>query len=288
MGSSAAKGIGSIEARRPSPMLRRPTLAVAPASLADASAVVEVIAEAFLNDPTWSWAVPDPAARRRWWTYWIDGALRYPWTLKTGGFETVSVWIPPSGTELSDDGEERLPGLLQELVGSRAAEVAELLSRFDRSTPAQRTALLSESLRHQGRASRARPRHGAAQGEPRAHRRGGHAHLSRIRAIRATTTATKRWLRARCCSRAPGRRPCRDGDVAEVPMSGRIEVTSALSPDRHTGESRYPALSHCSALDSGFRRNDEPWKRKSELTRPTQAGAFRVALMPRCSRSSIG
>ena len=153
MGGGAAKGIGSIEARRPG--LPATTLAVAPAVPADAATVVDVIAEAFLNDPTWSWAVPDPAARRRWWTHWIDGALRYPWTLKTEGFETVSVWIPPSGTELSADGEQRLPGLLQELVGSRASEVGELLRRFDeahpRNEPHYYLSLLGTGDEHRGR-----------------------------------------------------------------------------------------------------------------------------------------
>lgn len=153
MGSEAAKGIGSIEARRPG--LPATTLAVAPAVPADAATVVDVIAEAFLNDPTWSWAVPDPVARRRWWTHWIDGALRYPWTLRTEGFETVSVWIPPSGTELSADGEQRLPGLLQELVGSRASEVGELLRRFDeahpRNEPHYYLSLLGTGDEHRGR-----------------------------------------------------------------------------------------------------------------------------------------
>jgi hypothetical protein len=92
------------------------TLTVASAGLADASTVVDVIAGAFLNDPTWSWAFPDPAVRRHWWKFCIDGALRYPWTFKTDGFETVSVWIPPAGTEFSQDGEQRVPALLKELV----------------------------------------------------------------------------------------------------------------------------------------------------------------------------
>jgi GNAT superfamily N-acetyltransferase len=160
MGSAAANGIGSIEAKHPGPpadsaAAATTILTVAPAGAADAAAVVEVIAEAFLNDPTWSWALPDPAARRRWWTHWIDGALRYPWTLKTDGFETVSVWIPPSGTELSAEGEERLPGLLQELVGSRAAEVTELLRRFDeahpRAEPHYYLSLLGTKDEHRGR-----------------------------------------------------------------------------------------------------------------------------------------
>ena len=87
MVSRPSNAIGSIEARHPSlPATSADapttTLTVAPASFSEESAVVDVIAEAFLNDPTWSWAFPDPAARRRWWEFCMDGALRYPWTLR--------------------------------------------------------------------------------------------------------------------------------------------------------------------------------------------------------------
>lgn len=95
-------------------------------SATEALSVIDVIAEAFLNDPTWSWAFPDPTARSQWWKFCINEALRYPWTFKTGDFETVSVWIPPSATEFSHDGEQSVPGRLNDLVGARASEVAEL------------------------------------------------------------------------------------------------------------------------------------------------------------------
>ena len=117
--------------------------------------MVETIAEAFLTDPTWSWAFPDPAARRQWWNFCIDGALRYPWTLKTQGFETVSVWIPPSKSEFSPEAEARLPGLLQELVGPRAGDVGELLRRFDAAHPHDEPhyylSLLGTADAHRGR-----------------------------------------------------------------------------------------------------------------------------------------
>ena len=160
MDSRAAKGIGSIEAKRPRSSATSTDgstviLAVAPAGLSDAATVVDVIGESFLNDPTWSWAFPDPAARRHWWEFCVDGALRYPWTLKTEGFETVSVWIPPSGTEFSHEAEQRLPELLKELVGSRASEVAELLRRFDeahpRNEPHYYLSLLGTADAHRGR-----------------------------------------------------------------------------------------------------------------------------------------
>lgn len=128
---------------------------MAPASLADAAAVIGVIAGAFLHDPTWSWAFPDPATRRQWWEFCIHGALRYPWTLRTSGFETVSVWIPPAGFEFSHDDEQRVPSLLAKFVGSRAAEVAELMRRFEeahpRTEPHYYLSLLGTRDEHRGR-----------------------------------------------------------------------------------------------------------------------------------------
>jgi GNAT superfamily N-acetyltransferase len=140
MSGNSPASIGFIEAQRPSdgaadgePALAR--LAVAPAGLADLPRVVDLVAGAFLHDPTWSWAFPDPAVRRRWWETCLESALRYPWTLTTEGLEVAAVWIPPKGTEFSHATEEGLPKLLGELVGSRAAEVAELLRRFEAAHP---------------------------------------------------------------------------------------------------------------------------------------------------------
>ncbi len=219
-----SNAIGSIEARHPSlpATADAPTtpLTVAPASLADAAAVVDVIAEAFLNDPTSSWAFPDPAARRRWWELCIDGALRYPWTIKTDGFETVSVWVPPSGTEFSHEAEQQLPGLLKALVGSRASEVAELLRRFDEAHPRNEPHYYL-SLGHQGRASRAWPRHGASQGEPGADRRRAHAGLSRVQQSGQQPPVRVAWIRIGRFLPRTKQRPCRYGDVAEEPMNTR-------------------------------------------------------------------
>jgi len=47
----------------------------------------------------------------------------------------VSIWIPPDGTESSPEDEERIPDLLNELVASRASDVAELLRRFGEAHP---------------------------------------------------------------------------------------------------------------------------------------------------------
>ena len=130
-------------------------LRVAPATQEDERQVVAVIGEAFVHDPTWSWAFPDPGARQRWWQVCTQEALRYPWVLRTEGFEAVSVWIPPGGTEFSAETEARLPDLLTELVGTRSSDVAELLRRFGEAHPRHTAhyylSLLATADEHRGR-----------------------------------------------------------------------------------------------------------------------------------------
>lgn len=108
-------------------------------SEADLAAVTETMALAFHHDPTWSWAFPDASRRQEqyavYWRFLIAGAMRYPWVRMTGQCEAASVWIPPGGTEIAEEDEARVEPLLEELVGSRAEEVLELLMRFEAAHP---------------------------------------------------------------------------------------------------------------------------------------------------------
>lgn len=159
MAGAAFVGIGSVQAGRsasshPAPSTTAAELSVASCGAADLEQAADTIAVAFGSDPTWSWAFPDPAMRKRWWLFCIKNALRYPWTFKTEGFEAVSVWIPPSGAEFSPEDERRIPDVLAELVGDRTDAVAELLRRFEvshpRTEPHYYLSLLGTHVAHRG------------------------------------------------------------------------------------------------------------------------------------------
>ena len=51
------------------------------------------------------------------------------------GCEASSVWIPPHGTEISEEDEARLEPLLEELVGERKGDVLDLFDRFNAAHP---------------------------------------------------------------------------------------------------------------------------------------------------------
>jgi GNAT superfamily N-acetyltransferase len=106
---------------------------------AQADRVTELFALAFYDDPTWSWAFPDPDKRRdhhrAWWGLYMHSALRHgaAWMTEDGG--AASVWVPPGKPELSDEDEAKVEPLLRELVGSHADDVLVLLERFESCHP---------------------------------------------------------------------------------------------------------------------------------------------------------
>ena len=102
----------------------------------DLDGVTATLAAAFETDPLWSWAFPARDDLSAWWRFVIGSALRYPWVWIADDYAAVSVWIPPDGVELTEAEEASVEPLLSDLLGPRAAEVSELLVRFDDTHPA--------------------------------------------------------------------------------------------------------------------------------------------------------
>jgi GNAT superfamily N-acetyltransferase len=106
-----------------------------PATAADAAHVTRCIELAFAADPIW-----EPALRRRdrstshhgpYWRLFVEGALRYGTVYISGDGGAVSVWLPPGGTELTADQEERLETLLTESLDPHQRDaIFELYERF--------------------------------------------------------------------------------------------------------------------------------------------------------------
>lgn len=124
----------------------------------DAGAVTALISAAFVSDPLWSWAMARPdgstAHHARLWRVFVDGALRYPWTWFTEHGEACSVWIPPNGTEMSEEQEARLSQAAREVLGASAETYFELLEQFaaahPRDEPHYYLSLLGTTPQHRG------------------------------------------------------------------------------------------------------------------------------------------
>jgi len=120
--------------------------------------VVAVLLSAFHEDPVWSWAFPDPDLRaeqhRRLWRLFVQGAMRFPWVWLTRDSTATSVWIPPGGTELSDEQEPELEKAVEEMLGADAPRVLETLDLFEqahpRDVPHFYLSLLGTAAEHRG------------------------------------------------------------------------------------------------------------------------------------------
>jgi GNAT superfamily N-acetyltransferase len=103
----------------------------------DLDGLTTTLTAAFDSDPLWgTWAFPNPEDLAVWWRFYLCSALRYRCVWVRGDYAAASVWIPPGGTELTEEEEERLEPLLEQLVGRRAPEIMELVGRFEASHPA--------------------------------------------------------------------------------------------------------------------------------------------------------
>jgi GNAT superfamily N-acetyltransferase len=126
---------------------------------ADADEVTELLALAFHEDPTWSWAFPDPEKRmeqhRTLWGLYMHSAVPHGWVWTTEDRGAASLWIPPGKPELSEEDEARFEPLLRRLIGSHADDVLELVERFEanhpRDEPHYYLSLLGTHPQHRGK-----------------------------------------------------------------------------------------------------------------------------------------
>lgn len=105
------------------------------ATEADLEPATELLTAAFATDPVWGWAFPNRSDLEAWWRFSIRSALRFPWVRVLGDFAAVAMWIPPGESELTAEEEAQVEPMIRDLAGPRAAQLLELLERFESSHP---------------------------------------------------------------------------------------------------------------------------------------------------------
>jgi len=103
------------------------------------STAVDILVSSFYDDPTWSWVVPDPqrrsAQQRILWQAFVDGAMRYDTVWLNANSASTAVWIPPDGSELSEEQEHALTAALEESLGDEASRVFGVMEAFEEAHP---------------------------------------------------------------------------------------------------------------------------------------------------------
>ena len=110
------------------------------ATEADLEILVEMMTLAFADDPVWGHSLrkagTDAAEMSAFWRLWIQGALRYPWVWLWNEVEAASVWIPPDGTEMSEEQAAALNALAAVRLGAVGASYLErVMDTFDANHP---------------------------------------------------------------------------------------------------------------------------------------------------------
>jgi ribosomal protein S18 acetylase RimI-like enzyme len=127
---------------------------------ADVERVTDCISLAFASDPVWGVALARPDGRtdhhRPYWRLFVEGALPHGTVSMTPGGESVAVWLPPGGPELTDELAAALDRLIDDwLSPAGAAAMRQLYERFDASRAARPThaylSLLATHPAHRGR-----------------------------------------------------------------------------------------------------------------------------------------
>ncbi len=115
---------------------------IRPVTEEDAEQVTELLALAFFDDPTWSWAFPDPSTRmehqRAWWGLCAHSAVPYGWSWMTEDGGAAAIWIPAGRPEMTPEDEAKVEPLFRERVGAHADDVLTLLERFEAHHPHDR------------------------------------------------------------------------------------------------------------------------------------------------------
>jgi GNAT superfamily N-acetyltransferase len=127
--------------------MNQPTARIATA--ADLDAVVSTLTTAFSDDPLWGPVFPDLVQAAALWRLCAASASRYPWTFVTGAAESVAVWIPPGGTELTAEEEAGFDEFLTGVAGRAVTdEVTRIFDLFGSARPAEPHFYLSVLATH--------------------------------------------------------------------------------------------------------------------------------------------
>ena len=126
----------------------------------DIDRLVECLTLAFRDDPVWGVALARPDGstghHAAFWRPHVEGALRYSTVFTTEDVSAVAVWIPPGGTELSDEQEAEVARLVEaSLEPTSARAMSTLFDRFTANHPHEEPhaylSLLATHPNHRGR-----------------------------------------------------------------------------------------------------------------------------------------
>jgi GNAT superfamily N-acetyltransferase len=130
------------------------------ATARDVDAVTETITLAFRDDPIWGVALAaadgGTAHSRRFWQYFVEGAVPHATVFMADDAATVAVWVPPGASDLTAEQQREVDELIVASLSPERAHAYEVLwKRFEtahpESPPHMYLSLLATHPDHRGR-----------------------------------------------------------------------------------------------------------------------------------------
>jgi hypothetical protein len=109
------------------------------ATAADIDTVVDIMVDAFYDDPGWSWGFPDPAKRRAqqgwFWRHITTEAVSHGSVWLTVNGASAAVWLPPGVIEGDADPGFDFPTRALEVLGTDADRFLRSVELFEANQP---------------------------------------------------------------------------------------------------------------------------------------------------------
>lgn len=118
----------------------QPQTEVVRVTRADAPDAAATVADAFFDDPLWSWVLPDAARRRptlrRAFGVWIDRLwVDHATTWSTGAGRGVAIWTPPHHHHVPTGAQVRMVPAMVRTFGRRLPRALRLTTALERVHP---------------------------------------------------------------------------------------------------------------------------------------------------------
>ena len=109
------------------------------ASLDEEPDLSAALAEAFLDDPVFSWAFPDMERRARrlapFFSLFVETLFTYDETYTDEGLGSAALWVPPGEKPTPEEAEEELGAQMEEIAGEDAERLFEVSKLIDEHHP---------------------------------------------------------------------------------------------------------------------------------------------------------
>jgi ribosomal protein S18 acetylase RimI-like enzyme len=117
------------------------TTTIRPAGVADLTAASRTLADAFADDPIFSWCIPDPVRRAQLLPDWFELVARpvlpHGASELAAGGDAVALWVPAGQAPIAEDQAEEFGEAVAALLGQDMERTGAIMAMLDEHHPTE-------------------------------------------------------------------------------------------------------------------------------------------------------